>query len=85
MSTSNSSGQRRALATRLGQVTIRDENRLRRRRDKARTDDAFAALDRDIARAETVVANRRAAVPTLEFPEALPVSLRKDDIAAAIA
>ncbi len=85
MSTSNPSVQRRALATRLAQVTIRDENRLRRRLDKARTDDAFAALDRDIARAETVVANRRAAVPTLEFPESLPVSLRKDDIAAAIA
>ncbi|MDP9636682.1 ATP-dependent helicase HrpA [Rhodococcus cercidiphylli] len=85
MSTSNSSGDRRALAARVAQLTIRDENRLRRRLDKARTEDAVAALERDVARAEAVISTRRAAVPTLEYPQALPVSARKDDIAAAIA
>ncbi|MDJ0391762.1 ATP-dependent RNA helicase HrpA [Rhodococcus sp. G-MC3] len=85
MSTSSSTELRRALTSRLPETTLRDEHRLRRRLDRARTADALTAVERDIARAETVVANRRAALPHIDYPEILPVSQRKDDIAAAIA
>ncbi|TDP41545.1 ATP-dependent RNA helicase HrpA [Nocardia ignorata] len=74
----------RALRTRLAEVSLRDEHRLRRKLDRARPDD-LPALDAEIATAETRVANRRAAVPSITYPEQLPVSARRDDIAAAIA
>ncbi len=84
MSTSSVSELRRSLLTRLSSVTLRDEHRLRRRLDRARTGDALAAVETDVARAESVVARRRDAVPAIEYPDILPVSLRRDDIAAAI-
>ncbi|NIL75647.1 ATP-dependent RNA helicase HrpA [Rhodococcus sp. B10] len=84
MSTETVSHRRRTLTARLEGVTLRDEHRLRRRLDRARTDDALNAIESDVARAELVVANRRTAVPVVEYPESLPVSQRKDDIAAAI-
>ncbi len=84
MSTSSVSELRRALATRLSGISLRDEHRLRRKLERARTDDALAALESDVARAETVVERRLGTVPLLEYPPLLPVSLRKDDIAAAI-
>ncbi|MFD4428547.1 ATP-dependent RNA helicase HrpA [Nocardia sp. NPDC058497] len=74
----------RALRTRLAEVSLRDEHRLRRKLDRARPDD-LPALDAEIAAAATRVANRRAAVPSIRYPEQLPVSARRDDIAAAIA
>ncbi|KAF0847656.1 ATP-dependent RNA helicase HrpA [Nocardia caishijiensis] len=74
----------RALRTRLAEVSLRDEHRLRRKLDRARPED-LPALDAEIATAETRVANRRAAVPSITYPEQLPVSARRDDIAAAIA
>ncbi|MEU4597226.1 ATP-dependent RNA helicase HrpA [Nocardia sp. NPDC023988] len=74
----------RALRTRLAEVSLRDEYRLRRKLDRARPDD-LPALDAEIATAETRVANRRAAVPSITYPEQLPVSARREDIAAAIA
>ncbi len=74
----------RALRTRLAEVSLRDEHRLRRKLDRARPDD-LPALDAEIAAAETRVATRRAAVPAIRYPEQLPVSARRDDIAAAIA
>ncbi|WP_037162983.1 ATP-dependent RNA helicase HrpA [Rhodococcoides fascians] len=85
MSTSSTAERRRALSTRLADVSIRDEHRLRRRLDRARTPDAVDTVERDVAKAEAVVANRRAALPRIEYPESLPVSLRKNDIADAIA
>lgn len=84
MPTSSSSELRRTLALRLPETTLRDEHRLRRKLERARTPDSLGAIEREIARAETVVSARRAAVPTIEYPEILPVSQRKDDIAAAI-
>ncbi|MGA9874013.1 MAG: ATP-dependent RNA helicase HrpA, partial [Rhodococcus sp. (in: high G+C Gram-positive bacteria)] len=84
MPTSSASDLRRLLLNRLTDVTLRDEHRLRRRLDRARTADAVAAVERDIERAEAVVSGRRAALPHIEYPETLPVSMRKDDIAAAI-
>ncbi|MFC4126723.1 ATP-dependent RNA helicase HrpA [Nocardia rhizosphaerae] len=74
----------RALRTRLAEVSLRDEHRLRRKLDRARAED-LPALDAEIAAAEARVANRRAAVPAIRYPEQLPVSARRDDIAAAIA
>ncbi|MFD6395750.1 ATP-dependent RNA helicase HrpA [Nocardia sp. NPDC060249] len=74
----------RALRTRLAEVSLRDEHRLRRKLDRARPDD-LPAVEAEIATAETRVANRRAALPQINYPEQLPVSARRDDIAAAIA
>ncbi|WP_072802013.1 ATP-dependent RNA helicase HrpA [Rhodococcoides yunnanense] len=84
MSTETVSQLRRSLTARLTDVSLRDEHRLRRRLSSARTPDALAAVEKDFARAEAVVSHRRAAVPNIEYPESLPVSQRKDDIAAAI-
>ncbi len=67
------------LRARLAEVTLRDEQRLRRRLhgDPAR-------LEAELARAEERVARRRAAVPAITYPPQLPVSERKDEILAAI-
>ncbi|GGK41536.1 ATP-dependent RNA helicase HrpA [Nocardia camponoti] len=77
----------RALRTRLAEVSLRDEHRLRRKVDRLRADDApaYEALDAEITAAAARVEKRRAAVPTISYPEQLPVSARRDDIAAAIA
>ncbi|WP_245717862.1 ATP-dependent RNA helicase HrpA [Nocardia miyunensis] len=74
----------RELRTRLAQLSIRDEHRLRRRLDKARGG-ALADIENEITAAEGRIAARRAAVPQIRYPEQLPVSARRDDIAAAIA
>ncbi|WP_067706899.1 ATP-dependent RNA helicase HrpA [Nocardia yamanashiensis] len=74
----------RDLRTRLADLSIRDEHRLRRRLDKARGTD-LTDLEREIDAARQRVENRRAAVPAISYPEQLPVSARRDDIAQAIA
>lgn len=74
----------RELRSRLADLSIRDEHRLRRRLDKARGGD-LTALAADIDAAQRRVDTRRAAVPTIAYPEQLPVSARRDDIAEAIA
>jgi ATP-dependent helicase HrpA len=81
-------GQVRA---RLAELTLRDEHRLRRRldaarreRDPARRAAALAALEPDIAAAQARIAARRSSVPVITYPDELPVSQRRDDIAAAI-
>ncbi|MEU6581637.1 ATP-dependent RNA helicase HrpA [Nocardia sp. NPDC046763] len=74
----------RELRSRLADLSIRDEHRLRRRLDKARGGD-LTDLEADIDAAQRRVDARRAAVPTIRYPEQLPVSARRDDIAAAIA
>nr|WP_051193212.1 ATP-dependent RNA helicase HrpA [Nocardia jiangxiensis] len=74
----------RELRTRLAELSIRDEHRLRRRLDKARGGD-LAEIENEITAAEGRIAARRAAVPQIRYPEQLPVSARRDDIAAAIA
>ena len=70
----------------------RDQDRLRRRLDRARgakDDAARRALLDEIAAAVDVaeqrIADRRARVPAPRYPAALPVSERKDEIAAVIA
>ncbi|MQY17666.1 ATP-dependent RNA helicase HrpA [Nocardia macrotermitis] len=74
----------RELRTRLAELSIRDEHRLRRRLDKARGGD-LAEIENEITAAEGRIAARRAAVPHISYPEQLPVSARREDIAAAIA
>ncbi|MEU2173771.1 ATP-dependent RNA helicase HrpA [Nocardia sp. NPDC019219] len=74
----------RALRTRLANLSLRDEHRLRRRLDKARGGD-LADVEAEITAAELRVEARRAAVPQIRYPEQLPVTARREDIAAAIA
>jgi len=76
------------LRTRLDELTLLDEHRLGRRLEKARRhpedEQALARLDRDFATAEQRVARRRAAVPEITYPPALPVSARRDELLEAI-
>ncbi|MGW4246289.1 ATP-dependent RNA helicase HrpA [Nocardia sp. NPDC004722] len=74
----------RELRSRLADLSIRDEHRLRRRLDKARGND-LTDLEADIDAAQRRVDARRAAVPAIVYPEQLPVSARRDDIAKAVA
>lgn len=73
------------LRSRLGDVTVRDATRLRRRLQTLRGQNPakLQQLADQIAAAQTLVANRRAAVPTIAYPD-LPVSERRQEIAAAI-
>jgi ATP-dependent helicase HrpA len=79
------------LRARLAGLTLEDEHRLRRRLDATRrTRDAEARarqrsrIAADVAAAEERMARRRAAVPTVRYPAELPVSARREDIAAAL-
>ncbi|GGM59767.1 ATP-dependent helicase [Longimycelium tulufanense] len=79
------------LRGRLPELTLRDERRLRRRLDGVRqvrdAEARRAVLDEiaaDLDAAELRLQRRRAAVPEITYPQALPVSRRKDDILAAI-
>jgi ATP-dependent helicase HrpA len=76
------------LRARLPELMPRDAHRLRRRIEgarKARDQEAVAArIAADIDAAELRVQARRDGVPAIEYPAELPVSQRKDDIAAAI-
>jgi ATP-dependent helicase HrpA len=79
------------LRARLATLTLADEHRLRRRLDGLRAVRDAAARERqrqrivaEVAAAEERIARRRAAVPVISYPEDLPVSARRDDIAAAL-
>ena len=68
-----------------------DQHRLRRRLDGAskiknvdRRTAVLAEIDGQILAAQRRVADRRAGVPAVSYPPELPVSQRRDDIAAAI-
>ncbi len=72
-------------------LTLRDEQRLRRRidalgreRDPARRETRTATVLDDVVRAEARMAARRAARPEITYPPELPVSQRRDDVAAAL-
>ncbi|MFD8386472.1 ATP-dependent RNA helicase HrpA [Streptomyces sp. NPDC059679] len=80
-----------ALLERLPELMLRDQQRLGRRLDgtrRIRKPECRAAvlgeIADDIERAELRVADRRAAVPAVTYPEELPVSQKKDDILAAV-
>ncbi|WP_046733696.1 ATP-dependent RNA helicase HrpA [Streptomyces humi] len=79
------------LAPRLTELSLRDAHRLGRRLEgarKIRKPEARAAvlaeIEAEVARAEERMAGRRAVVPAVSYPEQLPVSQKKDEIAAAI-
>ncbi|MGX9297576.1 ATP-dependent RNA helicase HrpA [Tsukamurella paurometabola] len=65
-------------------VTLRDETRLRGKLKRAKESDV-ARLARDVAAARERYAERRTAVPAIVYPENLPVSARREEIAKAIA
>ncbi|MEV6110210.1 ATP-dependent RNA helicase HrpA [Streptomyces sp. NPDC051940] len=80
-----------AILDRLPDLTLRDQQRLGRRLEGTRRirkpearDAVLTEIAAEIDAAEARVANRRAAVPAITYPEQLPVSQRKDDILAAI-
>ena len=71
------------LRARLPELTLRDEHRLRRRLEAARGP-ALDKVAEEIDRAAARVEKRRATVPPVSYPAELPITARKDDIAAAI-
>ncbi|WNE97884.1 ATP-dependent RNA helicase HrpA [Streptomyces luomodiensis] len=80
-----------ALLERLPELMLRDQQRLGRRLDgvrRIRKPEARATVLEEIAeeitRAELRVADRRAAVPAVTYPEELPVSQKKDAILEAV-
>ena len=80
-----------ALSSQLGELMLRDQQRMRRRLQGARkvhNPEAVEAITREIeaeiATAMQRVASRRAACPAISYPENLPVSQKKQDIYNAI-
>jgi ATP-dependent helicase HrpA len=80
-----------AVRRRLSALTLRDQRSLGRRLGRARrlTDpsaraEALRRLGDDLQAAEERVRRRAAGVPVASYPPELPVSARRDDIAAAI-
>jgi ATP-dependent helicase HrpA len=79
------------LRARLSGLMLTDRHRLRRRidglqkiGDDRRRAAAAAEVTEALDQARARVDRRRAAVPRITYPDALPVSRRRDDIAAAI-
>ncbi|MER5211222.1 ATP-dependent RNA helicase HrpA [Streptomyces sp. NPDC002838] len=79
------------LAPRLTELSLRDAHRLGRRLEgarKIRKPEARAAvlgeIEAEVAKAEARMGERRARVPAVTYPAQLPVSQKKDEIAAAI-
>jgi len=79
------------LNARLPELTLADQQRLRRRLDRARKlrgaearRAAVAELATEVDAAERRVARRRAAVPRVGYPAALPIAGKRDEILAAV-
>ncbi|MCW2601622.1 MAG: ATP-dependent helicase HrpA [Frankiales bacterium] len=72
------------LRERLEQVMHRDRRRISRTLDDRRRVPDLARVEAEVAAAEQKVAARRASVPEISYPEHLPVSQVRDEIAAAI-
>jgi ATP-dependent helicase HrpA len=79
-------------ADRLGDLTIVDERRLRRRlrsarriQDSAKRDMVLAEIDQQISAGAARLLRREAAVPHISFPEQLPVGARVEELARTIA
>ncbi|MBZ6254618.1 ATP-dependent RNA helicase HrpA [Streptomyces olivaceus] len=79
------------LAPRLTELSLRDAHRLGRRLEGARKirkpearATVLAEIEAEVAKAEQRIGERRARVPDVSYPEQLPVSQKKDEIAAAI-
>ncbi|MFK3984052.1 ATP-dependent RNA helicase HrpA [Micromonospora sp. NPDC050397] len=81
----------REAQARLPELIFRDRRRLQRRldgvrriRDPHKRELAAEEIATDLAGAEERLVKRRAAVPVITYPAGLPVSEKRDDIAAAI-
>ncbi|WP_328561372.1 ATP-dependent RNA helicase HrpA [Streptomyces coelicoflavus] len=79
------------LAPRLAELSLRDAHRIGRRLEGARKirkpearATVLAEIETEVAKAEQRIGERRARVPAVSYPEQLPVSQKKDEIAAAI-
>lgn len=79
------------LAARLTELSLRDAHRLGRRLEgarKIRKPEARAAvlteIETEVGKSAERTAARRARTPAVTYPEQLPVSQKKDEIAAAI-
>ncbi|MER5408297.1 ATP-dependent RNA helicase HrpA [Streptomyces sp. NPDC002769] len=79
------------LAPRLAELSLRDAHRLGRRLEGARRirkpearTAVLAEIEAEVTKAEARMAERRARVPAVTYPEQLPVSQKKSDIADAI-
>ncbi|TQN32490.1 ATP-dependent helicase HrpA [Haloactinospora alba] len=91
MTTSPAEPSLTELRDRLPELMLADRHRLRRRIDglsKVRNEQKRASIRADIAadvqRAERRVQQRRERTPEISYPEELPVSQQKDDLAAAV-
>ncbi|MEU6826394.1 ATP-dependent RNA helicase HrpA [Streptomyces atriruber] len=80
-----------ALASRLSELSLRDEHRIGRRLEGARRirkPEARAAvlaeISADVEKAAARMAERGSRLPVITYPEQLPVSQKKDEIAEAI-
>jgi len=79
------------LNARLPELTLTDQQRLRRRLDRARKlrgaearQAAMAEVAAEVETAERRVARRRSAVPRVSYPAALPISQNRDEILDAV-
>ncbi|MFF0136784.1 ATP-dependent RNA helicase HrpA [Streptomyces sp. NPDC005227] len=79
------------LAPRLAELSLRDAQRLGRRLEGARKirkpearSAVIAEIEAEVTKGEARMAERRARVPAITYPEQLPVSQKKDVIADAI-
>ena len=79
------------LRASLPALMLRDQQRLGRRadrvgslRDAAARERAIAELAAEVGAAEERVQSRRSAVPVITYPPELPVSQRREELAAAI-
>jgi ATP-dependent helicase HrpA len=70
----------------LGELTLQDEQRLRRRARRLQkgNEQARARFEQQLAAAQARVHRRQASVPEVSYPSQLPVSARRDDLLAAI-
>ncbi|MQA12698.1 MAG: ATP-dependent RNA helicase HrpA [Pseudonocardiaceae bacterium] len=91
MGTSFSRSPLADLRDRLPGLMLRDQRRLGRRldgarkvRDPQRRQAIADEIGSDIDDAQQRIDGRRAVVPNISYPEALPISRRRDEIAAAI-
>lgn len=82
--TMNETPSRDELFAALDNVTLSEARSFRRRLKKARAPKALQEIGTEIHDAAERVALTDAAVPTITYPDALPVTARKDDIAEAI-
>ncbi|MFP7364673.1 ATP-dependent RNA helicase HrpA [Corynebacterium callunae] len=84
MTTSESNLSKASLYELLEGVSLNEERTFRRRLSKARAPKALAAIKADIDKARALFDAKTQLIPDISYPETLPVSARRDDIAEAI-